>query len=84
MLEPMNPFSTTKQLSLRLFLKFKKLSSNMRKLLIILALLCLIAGLCRLDNFGFGFDDVRIYNRALSASEVSQLYKLGTNFINSR
>ena len=32
----------------------------------------------------FSIDDVRIYNRALSASEVSQLYMLGTNVINSR
>ena len=41
-------------------------------------------GLASYNAFSGKLDDVRIYNRALSASEVSQLYKLGTNVINSR
>jgi hypothetical protein len=37
---------------------------------------------------GFGYfpgtiDDVRIYNRALTAAEVKQLYKLGTVTVHS-
>jgi len=33
--------------------------------------------------FSGTIDDVRIYNRALSAAEVKQLYKLGTVHIHS-
>jgi hypothetical protein len=35
------------------------------------------------DKFNGTIDDVRIYNRALSATEVQQLYKLGTFKITS-
>jgi hypothetical protein len=38
---------------------------------------------CRNDRYiSAGIDDVRIYNRALSPSEVATLFKLGTTIIN--